>query len=117
MCDTCLSPPETWDGTVAAQKMLSTVYRSCGVSVGRASGLLILLIFCEGKETIGVKQHDHTSLTVFIWRSTDLSVKEWRSVLRQLIAYQLVWCNLKILYAELDREKSLCLGRPTGITT
>ncbi len=26
-CDTCLSPPESWDGTVPAQKLLSTVYR------------------------------------------------------------------------------------------
>ena len=26
-CDTCLTPPESWDGTIAAQKLLSAVYR------------------------------------------------------------------------------------------
>ena len=26
-CDTCLTPPEVWDGTVAAQKLLSTLVR------------------------------------------------------------------------------------------
>lgn len=88
-CDTCLSPPETWDGTVAAQKMLSTVYRLWRER-GQSFGAAHIIDILRGKETDRVKQHDHASLTVF-GVGADLSVKEWRSVLRQLIAYQLLW--------------------------
>ena len=57
-CDTCLSPPQTWDGTIAAQKLLSAVYRlrrERGQKFGAGHVIDILL----GKETPRVGQFGH----------------------------------------------------------
>jgi ATP-dependent DNA helicase RecQ len=78
-CDGCLSPVGTWDGTEAARKALSAVYRS-GQRFGAAHIVDVLL----GKSTDKVEQHHHDALSVFgIGR--DLSAATWRSLLRQLI--------------------------------
>ncbi|MCW2899488.1 MAG: ATP-dependent helicase [Streptosporangiaceae bacterium] len=87
-CDTCLSPPETWDGTVAAQKVLSTVYRldrerHQKFGTGQIVDILV------GKKTPKVEQHGHDSLTVF-GVGTDLRDGEWRGVVRQLLAQGLL---------------------------
>lgn len=87
-CDTCLSPPESWDGTVAAQKLLSTVLRlqrERRQKFGAGQIIDILL----GKKTPKVIQHDHASLTVF-GVGTELSETEWRGVVRQLLAQGLL---------------------------
>ena len=83
-CDTCLAPPESWDGTVAAQKVLSTVYRldrERRQKFGAGQIIDILL----GKRTPKVEQFDHHSLSVF-GVGTELSETEWRGVIRQLMA-------------------------------
>ena len=83
-CDTCLSPPEVWDGTVAAQKLLSTVVRLGrldGPSFGAGQPIDILL----GKKTPKVPSYGHDSLPVF-GIGTELSEGEWRGVVRQLLA-------------------------------
>lgn len=83
-CDTCLVPPESWDGTVAAQKVLSTVFRldrERRQKFGAGQIVDILL----GRRTAKVEQFDHHSLTVF-GVGTDLGEGEWRTVLRQLVA-------------------------------
>jgi len=83
-CDTCLTPPESWDGTVAAQKLLSTVYRLKSERrqrFGAGQSIDILL----GKKTAKVTQFDHDSLSVF-GIGTELSDGEWRGVARQLLA-------------------------------
>jgi ATP-dependent DNA helicase RecQ len=83
-CDTCLSPPESWDGTVAAQKLLSTVLRlqrERGQKFGAGQSIDILL----GKRTDKVTQFRHDELSVF-GVGTDLREAEWRSVVRQLLA-------------------------------
>jgi ATP-dependent DNA helicase RecQ len=83
-CDTCLSPPETWDGTVAAQKLLSAVYRLArerNQKFGAGQVIDILL----GRQTAKVSQHGHDSLTVF-GIGTELREPEWRAVVRQLLA-------------------------------
>ncbi|MCW2937897.1 MAG: ATP-dependent helicase [Actinomycetia bacterium] len=87
-CDTCLSPPESWDGTIVAQKLLSTVYRlhrERGQKFGAGQAIDILL----GKTTDKVVQHDHASLTVF-GIGTELRDTEWRGVVRQLLAQGLL---------------------------
>ncbi|HEX3787791.1 MAG TPA: DNA helicase RecQ [Pseudonocardiaceae bacterium] len=87
-CDTCLSPPESWDGTVAAQKLLSTVFRlqrERRQKFGAGQIVDILL----GKKTAKVIQHDHDSLTVF-GIGTELRDTEWRGVVRQLLAQGLL---------------------------
>jgi len=83
-CDTCLSPPSVWDGTVAAQKLLSTVVRLGrldGPSFGAGQPIDILL----GKKTAKVLSYGHDALPVF-GIGTELSEGEWRGVVRQLLA-------------------------------
>ncbi|HEY0640690.1 MAG TPA: DNA helicase RecQ [Pseudonocardiaceae bacterium] len=87
-CDTCLTPPESWDGTVAAQKVLSTVVRlrrERGQSFGAGQVIDILL----GKETEKVRQSRHEQLSVF-GIGTELKDTEWRGVVRQLLAQRLL---------------------------
>jgi ATP-dependent DNA helicase RecQ len=87
-CDTCLAPPESWDGTVPAQKLLSTVLRlqrERNQKFGAGQSIDILL----GKKTDKVAQHSHDSLTVF-GIGTDLRETEWRGVVRQLLAQGLL---------------------------
>ena len=83
-CDVCLEPPQVWDGTLAAQKALSCVYRT-GQRFGAAHLIDVLL----GKETERVHQWGHGNLSTFgIGR--ELDEKVWRTVFRQLIAQGLL---------------------------
>lgn len=87
-CDTCLNPPESWDGTVAAQKVLSAVLRlkrERGQSFGAGHIVDILL----GKSNPKVLQHKHNELKVF-GVGADLRDTEWRGVIRQLLAQGLL---------------------------
>ncbi|WP_423229689.1 RQC domain-containing protein [Streptomyces mobaraensis] len=83
-CDTCLTPPVTWDGTIAAQKFLSAVFRLARERRQKfGAGQIIDILL--GKRTAKVIQHDHDQLTVF-GIGTELSAVEWRGVVRQLLA-------------------------------
>nr|WP_052105111.1 DNA helicase RecQ [Cellulomonas bogoriensis] len=86
-CDTCLSPPESFDGTVPAQKLLSAVVRldQRGQRYGAGHVVDILL----GRTTPRVTQLGHTDLTVF-GIGQDLGEGEWRGVVRQLMAQGLL---------------------------
>ncbi|MFF5070771.1 DNA helicase RecQ [Micromonospora olivasterospora] len=87
-CDTCLEPPESWDGTIAAQKLLSTVlrlHRERNQKFGAGQCIDILL----GRRTEKIAQHRHDSLSVF-GVGTELSEAEWRGVVRQLLAQGLL---------------------------
>ncbi len=87
-CDTCLTPPQTWDGTVPAQKLLSTVVRlkrERGQKFGAGQIIDILL----GRKTAKVIQFDHDALSVF-GIGEDLREAEWRGVVRQLLAQGLL---------------------------
>ena len=87
-CDTCQSPPQSWDGTVAAQKILSAVYRLQRERHQRfGAGHVIDILL--GRETAKIAQHDHGSLTVF-GVGTELREPEWRGVVRQLLAQGLL---------------------------
>ncbi len=87
-CDTCLEPPESWDGTVAAQKLLSTIvrlWRERHQRFGAGHVIDILL----GKRTPRVAQHGHDGLATF-GIGTELTEGEWRGVVRQLLAQGLL---------------------------
>jgi len=87
-CDTCLTPPESWDGTVAAQKFLSAVFRLDKERRQRfGAGQVIDILL--GRKTAKVIQHDHDGLTVF-GIGTELNESEWRGVVRQLLAQGLL---------------------------
>ncbi|CAK7281829.1 DNA helicase RecQ [Streptomyces sp. RM1] len=87
-CDTCLTPPETWDGTVAAQKVLSTVVR-LQRERGQKFGALQIVDILLGKRTAKVIQFDHDQLSVF-GIGKDLEEGEWRGAIRQLLAQGLL---------------------------
>src|SRR5690606_38403759 len=87
-CDTCLNPPESWDGTVAAQKLLSAVLR-LKRERGRSFGAGHIIDILLGKKNPKVRQHDHHELTVF-GVGTDLRDVEWRGVVRQCLAQGLL---------------------------
>jgi ATP-dependent DNA helicase RecQ len=90
-CDNCLNPPAVWDATEAARKMLSCIYRvqqASGISFG-AGHLMDIL---RGKATEKVVQYGHDQLSTF-GIGADLGEAQWRSVLRQLIAKNMVWVD------------------------
>ncbi|MFB9462914.1 DNA helicase RecQ [Streptomyces cinereospinus] len=87
-CDTCLTPPETWDGTIAAQKALSTVVR-LQRERGQKFGAVQIVDILLGKRTAKVIQFDHDQLSVF-GIGQDLTEGEWRGVIRQLLAQGLL---------------------------
>jgi len=83
-CDVCLEPPQVWDGTVAAQKALSCVYRT-----GQRFGAVHLIDVLLGKETERVLQWGHQELSTF-GIGKELDEKVWRTVFRQLVAQGLL---------------------------
>ena len=87
-CDTCLAPPETWDGTVAAQKLLSAVVR-LDRERGQRYGAGQVIDILRGKRTPKVAAMRHDDLSVF-GVGEDLSEAEWRGVVRQLLAQGLL---------------------------
>ncbi len=83
-CDNCLQPPAVWDATEAARKMLSCIYRvqqASGISFGAGHVMDIL----RGKSSEKMTQYSHQNLSTF-GIGADLSEAQWRAVLRQLIA-------------------------------
>jgi ATP-dependent DNA helicase RecQ len=87
-CDNCLMPPAVWDATDAARKMLSCIYRvqqASGISFGAGHIMDIL----RGKATDKVAQYAHDKLSTF-GIGADLAETQWRGVLRQLIAKNMV---------------------------
>ncbi|MGW6972795.1 DNA helicase RecQ [Streptomyces sp. NPDC054952] len=87
-CDTCLTPAESWDGTVASQKLLSTVWRLANERRQKFGAGQIIDIL-QGKKTAKVIQFDHDGLSVF-GVGADLGTAEWRGVVRQLLALGLL---------------------------
>ncbi len=83
-CDNCLHPPEVWDGTDAARKILSTVYR-CQQSQGTHFGAGHTMDIVRGKKTDKVVQRGHEALSTF-GVGSDYTEQQLRAVMRQLIA-------------------------------
>ena len=83
-CDNCLSPPATWDGTEAARKALSCVYRA-----SQRFGAHHLTDILLGKTSERLERLGHQHLSTFgIGR--ELDEKQWLSVFRQLITLGLL---------------------------
>ena len=79
-CDCCLQPPVTWDGSEAARKLLSCVYRT-----GQRFGATHVVDVLRGSSNEKITQFGHEQLSTYgIGR--DLSTNEWRGVVRQLVA-------------------------------
>jgi len=87
-CDTCLRPPKTFDGSIAAQKLLSCILRT-GQMFGGGYVIDVLL----GKNNERVKKFGHESLSTF-GIGTEHSSKEWQSLIRQLVAYGFIYVDM-----------------------
>jgi ATP-dependent DNA helicase RecQ len=83
-CDTCLEAPETWDGLVPAQKLLSTIVR-LQRERGQAFGAGPLIDILRGATTERIVQQKHDRLATY-GIGADLTDQDWRSVIRQLLA-------------------------------
>lgn len=87
-CDNCITPPQEWDGTEAARKLMSCVFR-CEQASGFAFGAQHIIDILCGKSTPKVKQFGHERLSTF-GIGSELEASQWRSVLRQLVMLRLV---------------------------
>nr|WP_321513070.1 DNA helicase RecQ [uncultured Pseudodesulfovibrio sp.] len=96
-CDNCLNPVDTWDGTEAAQKALSNVFRT-----EQRFGVNYLSQVLVGKETDRITRFGHHHVSTF-GIGTELSQEQWVSVYRQLLASGLV-------SVDLDRFNALTLN-------
>ncbi|MCH2038870.1 MAG: DNA helicase RecQ [Rickettsiales bacterium] len=83
-CDTCLSPPETFDGTVAAQKALSCAYRT-----GQRFGVSYLIDVLLGQESDRIINAGHDTISTF-GIGTEYQKPKWQSIFRQLVAHNLL---------------------------
>jgi ATP-dependent DNA helicase RecQ len=87
-CDTCLAPPQVWDGTVPAQKLLSTIVRLDRERDQRyGAGQIIDILL--GRKTARIDEKAHHELSTF-GIGTELKDPEWRAVVRQLLAQGLL---------------------------
>jgi ATP-dependent DNA helicase RecQ len=87
-CDNCLEPPELWDATEPARKLLSCIYR-CGQASGCGFAASHVIDVLRGKHTDKTRKFGHDSLSTF-GIGADLSEAQWRLLLRQLVAQRLV---------------------------
>jgi ATP-dependent DNA helicase RecQ len=79
-CDTCLDPPQTWDGTEAARKALSVAFRT-----EQRFGVNHLIDVLRGADSDKIFQFGHQHLPVY-GIGKNLDNNQWRSVFRQLVA-------------------------------
>ncbi|KXJ58848.1 MAG: ATP-dependent DNA helicase RecQ [Colwellia sp. Phe_37] len=87
-CDTCITPVEKWDGTDAARKALSCVYRS-----GQRFGVNHLIDILLGKNSAKITQFQHQQLTTF-GIGTELDTNQWHSVFRQLVSRGYIYADM-----------------------
>lgn len=89
-CDNCLQPPETFDGTVHAQKFLSCVYR-IHARHGFGFGLGHVVDVLRGADTEAIRQRAHNELSTY-GIGGELKRGEWQAIGRELLRLGLVGC-------------------------
>jgi ATP-dependent DNA helicase RecQ len=99
-CDNCLTPPEEWDATEAARKLMSCIYR-CEKASGFGFGAVQIIDVLTGQRTAKVEQFGHDRVSTF-GIGKELSALQWRAVIRQLVA-------LRLLRVDYDRFNVLQL--------
>ena len=100
-CGNCDNPPETWNATVCAQKLLSCCYRT-----GQRYGAAYLIEVLLGKDSPRIVQNNHQTLSVY-GIGDELKEREWMALVRQLVAEGL-------LAPAADGHGGLQLGLPAG---
>ena len=88
-CDTCLEPVQTWDGTEAARKAMSCVYRT-----EQRFGVGYLIDVLLGKDDERIRRFGHQHISTY-GIGKELSANEWKSVFRQLVAAGLLTVDIE----------------------
>ena len=114
-CDNCLKPRETFDGTIAAQKFLSCVYRIRQKS-GFGFGLNHVIEVLTGSDSEQVHSRGHGGLSTFgIGRGH--SRPQWQAIGRELVGLGYVRQSAdKFSVLELTDEGLAALRARTPIT-
>jgi ATP-dependent DNA helicase RecQ len=99
-CDNCLAPPDEWDATEPARKLMSCIYR-CEQASGFGFGAVQIIDVLTGQRTAKVEQFGHDRVSTF-GIGKELSAVQWRAVIRQLVA-------LRLLRVDYDRFNVLQL--------
>ena len=87
-CDNCITKPETFDGTIAAQKAISCVYRT-----GQRFGVSYLIDILHGKSNERVEGFGHNKLSTF-GIGTEYNKQEWQNIFRQLVAEDILMVDI-----------------------
>ncbi len=120
-CDNCLSPRATWDGTVAAQKFLSCVYRIREKS-GFGVGMNHIVEVLTGADTDKVRKFDHQSLSTYNIGSEHTRA-EWSAIGRELIRFGFLFQNTEQFsvieitsagFAALKSRQKITLTKPVA---
>lgn len=88
-CDNCLHPPEVWDGTEAAQKALSCVYRT-----GQRFGVNYVIDVLRGISNERIERAGHQHVSTF-GVGENLKTPQWKNVFRQLIANGMLYADVE----------------------
>jgi ATP-dependent DNA helicase RecQ len=121
-CDNCLTPRETFDGTIHAQKFLSCVYR-IHEKHGFGFGLNHVVDVLSGADTEAIRQRGHERLSTF-GIGQDLNRKSWQAIGRELLRLGLVaaapgkFATLQLTsagLAVLRERKSITLAKPIDV--
>lgn len=123
-CDNCLDPPQEWDATESARKLMSCIYR-CESASGFPFGAQQIIDVLRGQRTAKVLQRGHDRVSTF-GIGADLDATQWRAVLRQLVMLRLVsvdhdnWNVLRLTPASrevLNGTRRVHLRRPAARAT
>src|SRR5437773_2886415 len=114
-CDNCLTPRETFDGTIPTQKFLSCVHRICAKS-GFGFGLNHVVEVLSGADTQAIRQRRHDQLSTYgIGR--DLKRDAWQAIGRELLRLGLIECAPgKFATLKLTKDGLDALRQRTPIT-
>ncbi len=99
-CDTCLEPPESFDGTIAVQQLLSCIHRT-----GRRFGAMHVIAVLRGEETDKILHWRHTELSTY-GIGAERTAPEWRAIIRQCIAHGFIVVNHEAYGALVPTEAS-----------
>ncbi len=87
-CDVCQTPPKTIDGTVAAQKLISCVYRT-----GQRFGAQYVIDVLLGKDDERIRKFGHDEVSTF-GIGTEYDRVAWQGIARQLVSQDLLFVDM-----------------------
>lgn len=110
-CDNCLNPPKTYDASLISQKLMSCIYRT-----KQSFSAQHIVNILRGKATTLVKFHQHEQLSTY-GIGSDVSEKEWRALIRQLISQDFLDVDVEVNFALRLTQKSRAILKGESFIT